>query len=76
VNDIDVATEVNNEFEWWKREIEAVALDDYPVLEKLKDEEWEELIEHVIGEMESELPNWVGDWLYEQGKLKEALGEE
>jgi len=54
-----MATEVNNEFEWWKREIEAVALDDYPVLEKLKDEEWEELIEHVIGEMESELPNWL-----------------
>jgi hypothetical protein len=41
-------------------------------LEELKDEEWEELIEHVIGQMELELPNWVEDWLHEQKKLEEV----
>jgi RecG-like helicase len=59
-----------NEFEWWKAEIKAVADEYYPKLEKLKDKEWEKLIEHVIREMESELPNWVEDWLYEQKKIK------
>jgi len=62
---------MTEEFEWWKSEIKAVAPDEYyQVLEKLKDNEWEELIEHVIGEMESELPDWVEDWLYEQKKIK------
>jgi hypothetical protein len=62
------------EFEWWKREIKAVSPDEYyPALEKLKDSEWEELIGYVIGEMELELPDWVGDWLFERKKLKEVV---
>jgi hypothetical protein len=39
-------------------------------LEKLKDNEWKELIKHVMKEMESELPDWVEDWLYKQKKKK------
>jgi hypothetical protein len=42
-------------------------------LKKLKDSEWEDLVWHVVEEMESELPEWVGNWLFEQRKIKEVL---
>ena len=62
------------EFEWWKEEIETVSPDEYlPALKKLKDSEWEDLVWHVVEEMESELPEWVGNWLFERKKLKEVL---
>ena len=47
--------------EFWKLEIKTIVEDKR--IEDLTEEEWEDLIEYVISEMESQLEEWVLDWL-------------